>query len=52
MIKRFIGSDFVDVDESDNPDVGKYVITMDIGRFARTMQAQAARQGGVNHGLG
>jgi hypothetical protein len=45
MIKRMVGPDFVDIDESDNPDVGKYVITMDIGPFARAMQAQAAKQG-------
>lgn len=50
MAKRIVGESFVDIDESDDPKVGKYVLTLDLAgliRFAQAKQAQQAARGGV-----
>jgi len=44
MFSRLFGEAFVDIDDSDAPEKGKYVTTLDLVEFVRAMQAQKAAQ--------
>jgi len=44
MLSRLFGETFVDIDDSDAPEKGKYVTTVDLVEFVRAMQAQKATQ--------
>jgi hypothetical protein len=47
MAKKLFGADFVDIDESDDPDKGRYSLVIDIGSMASAAQTRQAMQGGA-----
>lgn len=47
MAKKFLGADFVDIDNSDDPDKGKYLLVIDIGSLANAAQTRQAMQRGA-----
>lgn len=44
MAKKLVGNN-IDIDESDDPDAGKYVLSFDLAGLARESQARLAAQG-------
>jgi hypothetical protein len=44
LFLRLFGASFVDIDDSDEPEKGKYIVTLDLMRFVRAIKAQEATQ--------
>jgi len=45
MAIKMIGKDYVDIEKSDSPDTGKYVLTLDLGGLVLRSQQKAADKG-------
>jgi hypothetical protein len=44
MASKLVGKDYVELEKTDNPDLGKYVLTLDIGSLELYLQRESANK--------